>query len=360
MYAILDIETTGGKFNEEGITEIAIYKFDGHQVVDQFISLVNPEQPIQEFVVKLTGINNKMLRNAPKFYEIAKRILDITENCTLVAHNAEFDYRILRTEYHRLGFEFFSNTICTVELSRRLIPEQPSYSLGKLCRSLGIPMSDRHRANGDALATLHLFKLLLEKDTQKTTVEQVIKYVDKRTLKERLYALTQSVPEKEGVFYIHNNDGKVIYIGKGKNMQTELQRLFVKPSKRAAKIQEKAHRVSFEETGNMLFTHLKYALALESLSPKYNFKKVIKPTEDQFANDNFIILHRGRAIEEHAIILIENQEVVGYGYTTLAFQESKIEVLRTLLTPIKEKEIAKKIVKNHLKHHAVLKIIRLS
>ena len=104
MYAILDIETTGGKYNEEGITEIAIYKFDGNEVVDQFISLINPERDIQPFVVKLTGINNKMLRNAPKFYEVAKRIIEITEDCILVAHNAEFDYRILSLEFERLGF----------------------------------------------------------------------------------------------------------------------------------------------------------------------------------------------------------------------------------------------------------------
>ena len=163
MYAILDIETTGGKFNEEGMTEIAIHKFDGHQVVDQFISLVNPERDIQEFVVKLTGINNKMLRNAPKFYEVAKRIIEITEGCIIIAHNANFDYRILRIEFKRLGYDFKRNTLCTVALSKKLIPESPSHSLGKLCRFIGIPMSDRHRANGDALATIQLFKLLLEK-----------------------------------------------------------------------------------------------------------------------------------------------------------------------------------------------------
>ena len=123
LYAILDIETTGGKFNEEGITEIAIHKFDGHEVVDTFISLINPEQPIQEFVVRLTGINNKMLRNAPKFYEVAKRIVEITKDCIIVAHNSAFDYRILRTEFERLGFDFERNTLCTVELSQQLILE---------------------------------------------------------------------------------------------------------------------------------------------------------------------------------------------------------------------------------------------
>ena len=136
MYAIVDIETTGGKYNEEGITEVAIYKFDGHEIVDQFISLVNPEKDIQEFVVRLTGINNAMLRNAPKFYEIAKRIIEITENCTIVAHNASFDYRILKMEFDRLGYDFQRNTLCTVELSQELIKDENSYSLGKLTKSL--------------------------------------------------------------------------------------------------------------------------------------------------------------------------------------------------------------------------------
>jgi len=149
LYAILDIETTGGKFNEEGITEIAIYQFDGQSVTDQFISLVNPEQPIQEYVVKLTGISNKMLRNAPKFHEVAKRIIEITENCTLVAHNASFDYRMLKLEFKRLGYEYERDSICTVDLSKTFLPEAPSYKLGKLVKSLGIPLSDRHRANGD-------------------------------------------------------------------------------------------------------------------------------------------------------------------------------------------------------------------
>ncbi len=175
MYAILDIETTGGKFNEEGITEIAIYKFDEHRVIDSFVSLVNPEKSIQPFVVNLTGITSAMVENAPKFYEIAKRIIEITDNCVIVAHNAVFDYRILRTEYRRLGYEFNSKTLCTVELAKVLLPEEQSHSLGKLVRSLGIATPDRHRASGDALATLSLFRILLEKDIDKTTVASLIK-----------------------------------------------------------------------------------------------------------------------------------------------------------------------------------------
>jgi len=200
MYAILDIETTGGKYNEEGITEIAIHKFDGHQVIDTFISLVNPEKEIQPFVVKLTGINNKMLRTAPKFHEVAKRIIEITEDTIIVAHNAQFDYRILRTEYKRLGYNFERKTICTVDLSKTLLPDLESYSLGKLVRSLGIPVSDRHRANGDALATIKLFKLLLAKDTDKNIIKGVIRKETHGELSEKQLDIIQQLPSETGVY----------------------------------------------------------------------------------------------------------------------------------------------------------------
>jgi len=217
LYAILDIETTGGQFNEEGITEIAIYKFDGHEIVDQFISLVNPEIPIQPFVVKLTGINNEMLRSAPKFFEVAKRIIEMTNDCVLVAHNADFDYRILRTEFRRLGYDFNIKTLCTVALSQRLLPEQPSHSLGKLVRALGIPMADRHRASGDAMATVKLFKMLLDKDLNKEIVKEHIKFEIQKGIAPKLYLIIESLPSKTGVYYIHNEAGKLIYIGKSKN-----------------------------------------------------------------------------------------------------------------------------------------------
>ena len=204
MYAILDIETTGGKFNEEGITEIAIHKFDGQKVVDKFISLVNPERDIQPFVVKLTGINSKMLRTAPKFYEVAKRIIEITEDTVIVAHNAQFDYRILRTEFRRLGYNFERKTLCTVDLSKLLLPDAESYSLGKLVRSLGIPVSDRHRANGDALATIKLFKLLLAKDSEKIIIKDTIRKETQGELSEKQLDIVRDLPNKTGVFYMHN------------------------------------------------------------------------------------------------------------------------------------------------------------
>lgn len=270
MYAIIDIETTGGQFNEEGITEIAIYKFDGSEIVDQFISLVNPEKPIQPFVVNLTGINNAMLRSAPKFYEVAKRIIEITEGCILVAHNTSFDYRILRTEFTRLGYDFIKQTLCTVELSKKLIPGQPSYSLGKLVRALGIPMSDRHRASGDALATVKLFQMLLAKDTEKEIVTSLIKAEIKSGLTPKLLDIVESLPSKTGIYYIHNEKGELIYIGKSKNIKKRINQHFTGKNSKSKKLQVQVFTVSYEETGSELVALLKESEEIKINKPIHN------------------------------------------------------------------------------------------
>lgn len=270
MYAILDIETTGGKYNEEGITEIAIYKFDGHKVVDQFISLVNPERDIQPFVVNLTGINSNMLRTAPKFYEVAKRIVEITEDCILVAHNAQFDYRILRTEFKRLGFGFKRKTLCTVELAKKLIPGQDSYSLGKLARSLGIPVSDRHRANGDAMATVKLFKMLLSKDLEKFIVQDAIRLEPKYQMEPNLKQIINELPNDTGVYYIHNEHGDVIYIGKSKNIKNRISQHFTNTSSKSKKLQRQVAAVTYEKTGSELVALLKESEEIKRNKPLFN------------------------------------------------------------------------------------------
>ncbi|WP_458629350.1 exonuclease domain-containing protein [Winogradskyella sp. PC D3.3] len=270
MYAILDIETTGGKFNEEGITEIAIYQFDGHKVTDQFISLVNPEREIQPFVVNLTGINSNMLKNAPKFYEVAKRIVEITEDCIIVAHNSSFDYRILKTEFKRLGFPFKRKTLCTVELSQQLIPDMESYSLGKLTRALGIPMSDRHRANGDAMATVKLFKMLLNKDLDKVIVKDAIKVEKKSNIAPNLKDIIEELPSDTGVYYMHNAKGEIIYIGKSNNIRKRIIQHFTGTNSKSKKIQKLVHTVTFEKTGSELAALLKESAEIKANKPIFN------------------------------------------------------------------------------------------
>ncbi len=279
MYAILDIETTGGQYNEEGITEIAIYKYDGHEVTDQFISLVNPEKPIQPFVVKLTGINNAMLRSAPKFYEVAKRIIEITEGCIIVAHNAQFDYRVLRTEFSRLGYNYDRQSLCTVELSQKLMPEQKSHSLGKLVRALGIPMSDRHRATGDALATVQLFKLLLAKDVTKEIVKSLIKTETKKGLAPKLFDLLEGIPSITGLYYIYKENGDLVYIGKSTNIKKRLNQHFTATSGKSKRIQRDVFTVNYEETGSELIALLKECQEIKINKPVYNRaqKKTVFP-----------------------------------------------------------------------------------
>jgi len=273
MYVILDIETTGGKYNEEGITEIAIHRFNGHEVVDKFISLINPEKEIQPFVVNLTGINNNMLRNAPKFHEVAKRIVEITQDAVLVAHNAQFDYRILRTEFKRLGYNFERKTLCTVELSKKLIPDQESYSLGKLVRSLGIPVTDRHRANGDALATVKLFKLLLSKDIDKTIIKTVVRDATLGELSQKQLDIVEELPSITGVYYMHDRDGEIILLGKSSNIKKRVNQHFTKRGDKARKIQKETKSVTYERTGNELVALLKENEEILRNKPKYNSYK---------------------------------------------------------------------------------------
>jgi DNA polymerase-3 subunit epsilon len=270
LYAILDIETTGGKYDEEGITEIAIYRFDGHKIQDQFFSLVNPERRIQPFVSNLTGINNEMLRNAPKFYEVAKRIIEITNDCIVVAHNAQFDNRILTTEFERLGYTFEKDMLCTVELSKKLIPGLPSYSLGKLARSLGIPISDRHRAQGDARATTLLFRILLEKDVSKEIIQKTIRKDPKKQLEPKLLDIIVEAPTSTGVYYMHRNDGTIIYIGKSKNIKKRLIQHFTSDNRKSKKIQLDVAWVSYEETGSDLIAQLKESDEIKKIKPLFN------------------------------------------------------------------------------------------
>ncbi len=240
-------------------------------MVDKFISLVNPEREIQPFVVNLTGINNGMLKTAPKFYEVAKRIVEITEDCIIVAHNSDFDYRILRTEFKRLGFGFKRKTLCTVELSKQLIPDQPSYSLGKLTRSLGIPVSDRHRANGDAMATVKLFKMLLSKDLDKYIIKNSVKKaVTERRLNPNHKAIIEALPPETGVYYIHDESGRIIYIGKSKNIKHRINQHLTETNTKSKKIQLQIASVTYEKTGSELVALLKESEEIKRNKPLFN------------------------------------------------------------------------------------------
>ncbi|MEX0291373.1 MAG: exonuclease domain-containing protein [Flavobacteriaceae bacterium] len=371
MYAILDIETTGGKYNEEGITEIAIHKFDGHKVVDTFVSLVNPEKEIQPFVVNLTGINQKMLRTAPKFHEVAKRIIEITQDAVLVAHNAQFDYRVLRTEFRRLGYNYERKTLCTVDLSKILIPEADSHSLGKLVRSLGIPTSDRHRANGDAIATLKLFKLLLAKDTDKTILKSVVREETLGELSPTQLDIVERMPTETGVYYMHNKEGEIIFLGKSSNIKKRVNQHFTKDGEKARRIQKETKNVTYEITGSELVAHLKENEELLRNKPKYNlaqennsFDKHITngtlPKGHQLYGKNVVIIDKGRETGERSAIFIKAGEFQGLGFYDLNHQINNMPILESIITPMESNAHTTQIITSYLNKKKGLKIVELT
>lgn len=357
-FAIIDVETTGGKFNEEGITEIAIHKFDGVGIVDSFISLINPEREIQPFVVNLTGINSKMLRNAPKFHEVAKRIVEIMDGCVMVAHNSSFDYRIVRNEFSRLGYQFEVPTLCTVELSKILLPDLESYSLGKLCRTVGIPTSDRHRANGDALATIKLFELLLEKDKNKMIVKQTIKEGNQRDLSGKLIKILDTMPLQSGLFYFHRYNGDIIYIGKGKNIQKVVNKVFLRSSNRTRALLKEMDSVTFELTGSELLARIKFEEAISIHKPKHNSIKKMIVQSVTFNHENMILVDKGRVNGEKSVILIENNEYKGYAYAELRHQMNNLDILKSLISNTAIYPRQNMIIKKYLSGNKVENIIR--
>ncbi|MDX1446282.1 exonuclease domain-containing protein, partial [Lishizhenia sp.] len=222
-FAITDLETTGGSPKKSKITEIAIYKCDGDKIIDEYTTLVNPEIPIPRFITQLTGINDEMVENAPKFYEIAKDIIEFMEDCVFVAHNVGFDYGVLRGEYKSLGYDFRYPHMCTVRASRILLPGHDSYSLGKLTNDLGIELVGRHRAAGDAMATVELFKILFEKDSNDLNTF-ITSEINPSILHPNLdLSQLEDIPNKTGVYRFYDETNRLIYIGKSKHILTRIK-----------------------------------------------------------------------------------------------------------------------------------------
>jgi len=320
MYTIIDLETTGGKFNEESIIEVAAYKFDGVNITDQFISLVNPQRDIHPYVEKLTGITSNMVQSAPKFQEVAKRIIEITSETILVAHNAQFDYRILQLEFKRLGFEFSMKSLCTVILSQELLPEQESYKLGRLSRSLGIPLKDRHRASGDALATVELLKILIERDINQEIIKRSIVEFPGESISSIFKNTIETLDNSTGVFYIYNKNKKLIYIDYSKDIKNKVIKLFTSKKFIPKYVQNNFKSIKVHKTGNIEIAILKAIHEIKSLKPKINnnidpklFYKIDIP---QIVNDkkNFIITFSGKKDDEKCFILFKDCKVIGYGY----------------------------------------------
>jgi DNA polymerase-3 subunit epsilon len=271
MYAVIDIETTGGSARLERITEIAIYIHDGTRIVEEYSTLINPERNIPYFITSLTGITNEMVEEAPKFYEVARRIVELTEGTTFVAHNARFDYSFIRQEFGMLGFNFKRPLLDTVALSRKLLPGHKSYSLGNLCGDLGIEINGRHRASGDALATVKLLELLLERDRQLKS-GSIIKNRKTARLHPALDTdILEKIPEDPGIYYFHDEKGDIIYVGKSRNLLQRINtHLSNNTSAREMEMRSMIADISWERTGSELIALLMESAEIKNRKPRFN------------------------------------------------------------------------------------------
>lgn len=273
MYAIVDIETTGGYAENHRMTEVAIFFHDGIQVTDTFHTLINPGRNIPYYITGLTGITTEMVLDSPRFEEIAEEVFKRLDGKIFVAHNAHFDYSFLKKEFEQVGINWQSRKLCTVRLSRKIIPGLRSYSLGSLAESLGIEISNRHRAGGDAAATVKIFDQLLRRDRDGFIVKAL-----KRNSGETI--LPPNLPKEEfdrlpalpGVYYFQNARGNVIYVGKAINIKKRIAGHFTGDAREwsRSKIRNEIHHVTYALTGNELIALILESQEIRRLWPKYN------------------------------------------------------------------------------------------
>lgn len=283
MYAIVDIETTGSYAAGNRITEIAIVILHNGIIIDRFESLINPQQPIPSFIQTLTGITEKMVEDAPVFGELATKIFSLLHNKVFVAHNVNFDYSFVRSMLADHGHELNSRKLCTVQLSRRLLPGLPSYKLGRLCASLGISNNARHRAAGDAEATTILFQQLILEDKE----GQITGLLKENRAATRFpphvpYEQFLALPTSPGVYYFHDQKGKVVYVGKAKNLKSRVNGHFSSglTSRQKQNFISRIHSFTYERCGTELMAAIFEDAEIKRLWPEFN--KAQKSRQQQF------------------------------------------------------------------------------
>jgi DNA polymerase-3 subunit epsilon len=419
LFAVIDIETTGGNMQNDRITEIAIILHNGQRIIEEFSTLINPLRPIQPFVAALTGITNEMVLDAPTFDEVADKIYELTQNRIMVAHNASFDYGFLKSEYKRAGKRFRRKTLCTVKTSRKVFPNKQSYGLGNLCKDLNIEIYDRHRAHGDASATALLLEKLIFNDKKKIITDFLDGELATTHLPPNISSeLVDELPEEIGVYYFLNEKGNIIYVGKSKNIRERIICHFRNDTNTSVpiKMKEQIYDITYEITGDELIALLlesdeikrwmpafnkaqrrqKYRyglfvnpdqngyldfeinllhperqdfqqfrskrraeLFLANLQAKHkfypafknnieveNYNQVINKAVEkyQYPYENFLILGHGRMEGEKSVVLVENNQYVGYGFFEPIMTGSDIEAIKSCIKTFRSNQDVKGIL----------------
>ena len=273
LYAVVDIETTGGHASANGITEVAINIHDGNEITESYTTLINPGRAIPGYITALTGIDEEMLADAPAFEDVALQIYQLLHGKVFVAHNVNFDYSFLKHHLALAGYDLQCRKLCTVRMSRKIFPGKVSYSLGKLCNALQIPLQNRHRAAGDADATSILFNLLLEHDLEGTIPEMLKKTSKEQVLPPNLdKAAIMRLPNQPGVYYFKDSKGKIVYVGKAKDLKKRVTSHFTgnKPNRQRQDFLRTIHHVDYVVCGTELMALILEANEIKRLWPENN------------------------------------------------------------------------------------------
>ena len=272
-FAVVDIETTGGFPQQHGITEIAIVLYNGKQVEGKYETLINPHQPIPPFIANMTGISDAMVAVAPSFETVAENIYNLLKDRVFVAHNVNFDFSFVKYHLQMAGLNLQTPKLCTIRLSRKVFPGFRKYGLGHLCRELGIEIENRHRAGGDALATTEVLALALKKNGM-PVINEMLKKEHKNQLLPPNLAEDQvkKLPQTPGVYYFHDNKGKVIYVGKAKNLYKRVVSHFtgLDISEKRQNFLRSIHTISHSECPTEFIACLLESVEIKRLWPIYN------------------------------------------------------------------------------------------
>lgn len=323
-FAVIDIETTGGKASTDRITEIGIIKHDGKKEIARWHSLINPERSIPPFITNLTGIDNEMVATAPRFFEVAKSLVEFTDDCFFVAHNVGFDYGFIQQEFKTLGYTYNRKRFCTVKLSRKLLPGFKSYSLGKLCANLGISLANHHRALDDALATSKILEMLYVKDGFTEYIDSPReKLLSQKNITKELLNKVGAFPETVGVYYFLNKNQEIIYVGKSINIKKRIfTHLYNSKTAKSVAMKEEVTDFDFIETGSEMIALLKENEEIKKIQPKYN--RALKKNEFNYGivsqenQEGFLRLDVVRVTSKVLPIMI---------FTSKRSAQSKIEYL---------------------------------
>jgi DNA polymerase-3 subunit epsilon len=274
MYAIVDIETTGGHASANGITEIAVFLYDGKEITQHYQTLVNPGIPIPYYIESLTGISNSMVAAAPPFEAIAPLLYDLLKDRIFVAHNVNFDYSFIKHQLGNAGYDLQCKKLCTVRLGRKIFPGLKSYSLGNICRHFSIPINGRHRAGGDAEATTQLFGLLLANDTEKLIAAALKVGSKEQFLPPNLPPeQVKTLPDRPGVYYFHDHKGKIVYVGKAKDLKKRVNSHFTghSASRQRQNFLRTIHSITHQETATELMACILESVEIKRLWPVFNY-----------------------------------------------------------------------------------------